>query len=70
MIHTSSSSARPGVQSILQRVETPSDLPLPLMALFNAMVPMSSDHNIVILVEDATFGLPIENMYVSKDDVF
>ena len=70
VIPSSSSSARPGIQSAPQRVETPSGIPLPLMALFKAMVPMSNDHNIVIPVEDATFGLPIGNMYVSKDDVF
>ena len=58
------------MQSIPQRVETPSDLPLPLMCLFKAMVPMPGDHNIIILVEDATFGLLIENIYVPKEDVF
>ena len=29
---------------------------------------MSGD--IVIVIEVVTFGLPIENMYVSKDDMF
>ena len=51
-------------------METPSGLPLPLMVLFRAMVPMAGDHNILILVDDATFGLPVENIYMSKEDVF
>ena len=70
MIPSSSSSARPGVQSTPQRMETPSGLPLPLMALFKAMVPMPGDHNIFFPVDDTTFGLPVENIYVSKEDVF
>ena len=40
------------------------------MALFKAMVLMPGDHNIVIPVEDATFGLLLENIYMSKEDVF
>ena len=56
VILASSSSARPGVQFAPQRMETPSDLPLPLMTLFKVMVPMPSGHNILILVEDAIFG--------------
>ena len=67
---SSSSSTRPGVQSASQRMETPSNLPLSLMALFKAIVPMPSDHNILIPVENATFELPVENIYVSKEDVF
>ena len=70
VIHFSSSSARPGVQSAPQRMETPLDLPFPLMAMFKAMVPMPSDHNILIPVEDATFGLQVENIYVSKEAIF
>ena len=53
----SSSSARLGVKSSLLRIEIPSDLHLPLVTLFKAMVPMPSDHNIFIPVENATFGL-------------
>ena len=63
-------SARPGVKSVLQLTETPSDLPLPLMALFKAISQMPSEHNILILVEDAIFGLQVEYIYVPKDDVF
>ena len=70
VIPSSSLSARPGMQSALQRMETPLDLPLPLMALFNAIVPMPYDHNILILMEDATFRLPVEYIYVSKEDNF
>ena len=70
MILSSSSSVRPGVQFAPQRMETPSDLPLPLMTLFKAMALMPSDHNIIIPVEDATFRLLVENIYVSKEDVF
>ena len=55
------------MQSASQRMETPSDLPLPLMDLFKEIVPMPFDHNILIPVEDATFELPIENIYVSED---
>ena len=51
-------------------METPSDILLPLMALFKEMVPMPSDHNILILVDDATFRLPVENKYLSKEDMF
>ena len=51
VIPSSSSSVRPGVQSAPQRMETPSDLTLPLMALFKSMVPMHSDHNILIPVD-------------------
>ena len=40
------------------------------MALFKAMVPKPNDHNILIPVEDATFGLPVKNIYVSKEEVF
>ena len=58
------------MQSVPQRMETPSNLSLPLMALFRAIVPMPSDHNIVILVKDAPFRLLVENIYVSKEDVF
>ena len=58
------------MQSAPQRMEISSSYPLPLMALFKTMVPMHSDHNILIPVEDATFGLPVENIYMSKDDVF
>ena len=58
------------MQSTPQRMETPSNIPFPLMALFKAMVPMPRDHNIVIPVEDAIFKLPVENIYVSKEDLF
>ena len=68
-IPSSSSNGRPGVQFAPQQMETPLGLPLPLMALFKAMVPMLGDHNILILVDDATFQLPVENIYVSKEDV-
>ena len=40
------------------------------MTLFKEMVPMPSDHNILIPMEDATFGLSVENIYASKEDVF
>ena len=40
------------------------------MKLFKVIVPMPSDHNILIPVEDTIFGLPVENIYVSKEDVF
>ena len=58
------------MQSTPQKMETPSDLPLPLKALFEVMVPIPSDHNILIPVKDATFGLPVKNIYVSKENVF
>ena len=51
-------------------MEIPSNVPLPLKALFKSMVPMPSDHNILIPMEDTTFRLPVENIYVSKEDVF
>ena len=51
-------------------METPLDLPLSLMAFFKVMVLMPSDHKILIPVEDATFGLQVEYIYVSKEDVF
>ena len=70
MIPSSSSSARPSVQSIPQRIETSLGLPLPLMALFKEMVLMPSNHNKLIPVDDATFELPVENIYMSKEDVF
>ena len=56
-ILSSSSSARLDVKSAPQRMKTPLDLPLPLMALFKVIVPMPSEYNILIPVEDATFGL-------------
>ena len=56
------------MKSVPQKMETPLDLPLPLMALFKVMVPMPSDHNILILVEDATFRLKFGYIYVSKED--
>ena len=31
---------------------------------------MADDHNILIPVDDATFWMPVENMYVSKEDLF
>ena len=52
-----------------QRMKTPSDLPLPLMTLFKVIVPMPNDY-ILIPVEDIIFGLLIEYIYVSKEDVF
>ena len=58
-IYSFFSSARPGVKSVPQRMETPPDLSLPLM-----IVPMPSDHNILIPVEDDTFGLEAEYIYV------
>ena len=70
VIPSSLSSARLGVQSAPQRIKTPSVLPFPLMALLKAMVPMPGDHNLIILVDHATFGMPVENIYVSKEDVF
>ena len=70
MIPSSSSNARLGVQSSSKQMETPSDLPLPLMALFKVMILMPGDENILIPVDDATFGLPVENIYVSKEEVF
>ena len=39
------------------------------MTLFKAIVPMPGDHNILIPVDNATFGLLVENIYVSKEDV-
>ena len=53
-----------------QRIEALLDLHLPLMALFNAMVPMPSDHNILIPIEDATSGLQVECIYMSNEDFF
>ena len=70
MIISSSSSTRLGVQSAPQKMETPSDLHFPLMDFFKAMVPIPNDHNILIPVKDATFSLPIEYIYVSKQYVF
>ena len=67
VIHSSSSSARSGVHSTPQRMETPSGLLLSLMALFKVMAPILGNHNILIPVDDATFGLPVENIYVSID---
>ena len=58
------------MQSAPQQMETPSDLLLPLTALFKAMVLMHGDHSILIPVDDAIFEFPVENIYVSKDDVF
>ena len=52
------------MQSTPERLETPPNLPLPLIVLFKALVLMPRDHTIVVPVEDATFGLPLENMYV------
>ena len=51
-------------------METPSNLPLLLMASFNAIVSMPGDHNILIPVKDAIFRLPVENIYLPKEDVF
>ena len=58
------------MKSTPQRMEIPSNLPFPLMALVKAIVPMLCDHNILILVEDATFGLQVEYIYVSKGGCF
>ena len=70
VIPSSSSNERLGVQYVPQWMETPLSLLLPLMALFKAMVPMPGDHNILIPVDDATFELPVENICISKEDVF
>ena len=51
-------------------MEAPLTLPLPLMALFNAMVAMPSEHNTLVLMEDVTFGLQVEYLFVSKDNGF
>ena len=67
-IPSSSLSARLGVKSAPQRIEMPSNLPLLLMALFKAMVLMLSEHKTLELVEDATFGLRVEYIYVSNKD--
>ena len=40
------------------------------MAFFESMVLMLGDHNILISVNDATFGLSVESIYVSKEDMF
>ena len=40
------------------------------MALFNAMTQIPGDHNILIPMDDATFRLPVESIYVSKKNVF
>ena len=45
----------------IRRFTSPSALPFRLMA---------SDHNILIPMEDDTFELQVENIYVSKEDVF
>ena len=50
-------------------METPSELPLPLMALFKAMVLMPNEHIILILVEDATLGCEL-NTYCVKGGYF
>ena len=51
-------------------METPSDLPLPLVALYNAMVPMPSGHNILIPVKDVIARLLDEYIYKSRKDIF
>ena len=65
-----SSSAKLDVKFVSQSMKAPSNLPLPLLALFKAMVAMPSGHNIFVPMENATFGFRIEYIHVSKDDVF